>query len=73
MHSITSLPILCILCADMTMSVHLQDGAVALFIASQIGHSEIVQRLIEAGASLDVRRNVSYCSNRVQVSICLLS
>ena len=59
---------LCMLCADMTVTVHLQDGTTALFISSQNEHSTIVQRLIEAGASLNVQTNVSYCSNGVQVS-----
>ena len=38
----------------------LQDGATALYIASQNDHSTIVQLLIEAGSSLDVQVDVSY-------------
>ena len=64
-HSITRLlPILCMLCADMLVTINLQDGTTALFVASQEGHCSIVERLIEAGASLDLQRNVSY-SNTV--------
>ena len=64
-HSITSLlPILCMLCADMTLTIDLQDGATALMVASQERHCSIVERLIDAGASLDLQTNVSY-SNTV--------
>ena len=35
-----------------------QDGASALILASQNGHSEIVKYLIEAKASLDLQRQV---------------
>ena len=64
-HSITSLlPIACMLCADMTVAINLQDGTTALMAACHQGHCSIVERLIEAGASLDVQRNVSY-SNTV--------
>ena len=60
-HSITSLlPILCMLCADVTVTVHLQDGITALMAASQEGHFSTVKQLIKAGASLDVQRTVSH-------------
>ena len=48
------------LCADMTVTVNLQDGTTALFAASQEGHFSTVEQLIKAGVSLDVQRTVSY-------------
>ena len=42
------------------MTIHLQDGFTALFIASTNGHETAVKLLVEAGASLDVQMNVSY-------------
>ena len=42
------------------LSFNLQEGATALYIASQNGHVSTVQLLVEAGASLDVQFNVSY-------------
>ena len=41
------------------VTINLQNGATALYIASERGHNKIVQSLITAGASLDVQRNVS--------------
>ena len=41
------------------VTVNLQVGVTALFLASQGGHVTTVQLLVEAGASLDVQRNVS--------------
>ena len=38
--------------------VTLQDGATALYRASEEGHSTVVQLLVEAGASLDVQADV---------------
>ena len=39
--------------------MHLQDGTISLFLACQEGHVTTTELLIEAGASLDVQRNVS--------------
>ena len=70
-HSITSLlPILCMWCADMTVTIDLQSGATALIVACQEEHCSIVERLIEAGASLDVQTNVSYYPNTVLICVC---
>ena len=41
------------------VTVNLQEGVTALYLASQNGHVTTVQLLVEAGASLDVQRNVS--------------
>ena len=41
-----------------------QDGASALILASQNGHSEIVKDLIEAKASLDLQLQVCCVSNQ---------
>ena len=41
------------------VTVNLQEGVTALHLASQGGHVTTVQLLVEAGASLDVQRNVS--------------
>ena len=41
------------------VTVNLQEGATALHMASQNGHVTAVQLLVEAGASLDVQRDVS--------------
>ena len=38
-----------------------QDGATPLFIASQNGHSDVVNILIRSGAGVDVPENVSNC------------
>ena len=64
------LPILCMLCVDMTVTVNLQDGATALFVASQEGHFSTVELLIKAGASLDVQDTVSFT---VVMSVCRLT
>ena len=45
--------------AFLYVTINLQSGATALFIASERGHNKIVQSLIAAGASLDVQLNVS--------------
>ena len=42
------------------VTIHLQDGATALYIASVEGHVKTVKLLVEAGASLDVQKNVSW-------------
>ena len=42
-----------------TIIMHLQTGATALYIASQNGHVTTVKLLVEAGASLDVQIDVS--------------
>ena len=47
-----------------TVTITLQDGATALFIACQNGHVSTVQLLVDAGASLDVRTNVSSLPTR---------
>ena len=63
-----------IVCWRVTM--HLQDGATALHIASQYGHVTTVKLLVEAGASLDVQGNVSwhqYISDIQQCPACLSS
>ena len=44
---------------DCHMTVTPQEGVTALFLACQNGHVTTVQLLVEAGASLDVQRNVS--------------
>ena len=41
------------------VTVNLQEGVTALFLASQNDHVTTVQLLVEAGAPLDVQRNVS--------------
>ena len=41
------------------VTVDLQEGVTALFLASQNGHVTTAQLLVEAGAYLDVQRNVS--------------
>ena len=38
--------------------VILQNSVTALFVASEEGHSAVVQLLVEAGASLNVQANV---------------
>ena len=43
------------------VTMNLQEGVTALYLASQNGHVTTVQLLVEAGASLDVQRNVSCC------------
>ena len=53
----TPLSCYCILCDAF---FNLQEGATALFMASQDGHVSTVWRLVEAGASLDVQRKVSH-------------
>ena len=58
--------------------MHLQDGTTSLFLACQNGHVTTAQLLVEAGASLDVQRNVS-CnpdtanSPQVLVAVSILS
>ena len=39
--------------------LNVQKGATALYIASEYGHVETVQLLINAGASLDMQMSVS--------------
>ena len=41
------------------VTVYLQEGVTALYLTSQNGHVTTVQLLVEAGASLDVQRDVS--------------
>ena len=41
------------------VTVNQQGGVTALYLASQNGHVTTVQLLVEAGASLDVQRDVS--------------
>ena len=41
------------------VTVNLQEGVTALYLASECGHMTTVELLVEAGASLDVQRNVS--------------
>ena len=54
----------------MTVTVNLQNGATALFIASQEGHCSIVEQMIEAGASLDLQMNVRIYPNTLKISVC---
>ena len=46
-----------VVCCHVT--VNLQEGVTALYLASQNGHVTTVQLLVEAGAFLDVQKNVS--------------
>ena len=53
-------PVLCLYIhlTIMITIVLLQDGTTALYVASEQGHSTVVQLLAEAGVSLDVQANV---------------
>ena len=50
------------------LSFNLQEGATALYIASQNSHVSTVQLLIEAGASLDVQMNVSHYTLTIMIN-----
>ena len=39
--------------------VFFQDGSSALIIASQYGHAEVVDKLLQHGANMDLQNNVS--------------
>ena len=41
------------------LHIMLQDGYTALILASQKGHKHIVELLIQSGAKLDIKSNVS--------------
>ena len=43
-----------------TMST--QDGFFSLFIASQEGHDRVVEKLLQAGATVDLHNKVENCS-----------
>ena len=45
------------------VTVNLQKGITALFLASECGHVTTVQLLVEAGASLDVQTHMSCYPN----------
>ena len=42
------------------LPIHRQRGDTALFIATQQGHVEVVRLLLDRGADIDAKTNVSY-------------
>ena len=44
------------------ITLTLQDGQTALYVASWNGHDEVVKILLKAKADLNLQRNVSNCT-----------
>ena len=46
-------------CTHNTMCM--QNGASSLFVASEKGHDSVVEKLLQAGATVDLQRKVENC------------
>ena len=44
---------------EITLTVNWQDGGTALMLAAQDGHSNVVETLLQHGASVDMKATVS--------------
>ena len=40
---------------------HMQEGSFPLFSASQEGHDSVVEKLLQAGATVDLKNKVENC------------
>ena len=45
-----------------TLVCHTQDGASALMLAAGLGTTEIVVKLVKAGANVDIQNDVRQCN-----------
>ena len=44
---------------EITLTMNWQDGGTALMFAAQNGHSNVVETLLQHGASVDMKKTVS--------------
>ena len=44
---------------EITLTMNWQDGGTALMLAAQDGHSNVVETLLQHGASVDMKKTVS--------------
>ena len=44
---------------EITLTMYWQDGWTALMVAAQNGHSNVVETLLQHGASVDMKKTVS--------------
>ena len=53
----------------LTLTLFVQDGATALFIACQKSHDKVVSILVAAKANPDLQKNVSLYSDNIQMQL----
>ena len=53
-HQVQDFTLICLTC----INVYLQEGRSSLMVASQYGHEEVVEKLIQRGATVDLQDEV---------------